>query len=94
MATFDLPINNDDFNICHGDPNGWYCNWTAAGVSFSGTAKSVVFIGPADYIGYDNITIGSAIPALPQVPITNWALLLGILLIGIFIVLRFRKVFA
>lgn len=47
-------------NNCQGDPNGTYCNWTNAGVSFAGVAKSIVFSGAADKTGFDNITFGSA----------------------------------
>lgn len=39
-----------------------FCNWTAAGASFSGTARSVSFGGTANQTGFDNITLGRAIP--------------------------------
>jgi len=32
-------------------------------VPFVGTATSVVFSGEANYVGFDNITIGSSLPA-------------------------------
>ncbi|HVO57504.1 MAG TPA: PEP-CTERM sorting domain-containing protein [Dongiaceae bacterium] len=41
---------------------GPYCVWTPVGVSFGGTAESVVFSGSANYIGFDNITLGSSTP--------------------------------
>jgi hypothetical protein len=39
-----------------------YCVWQPDGVAFSGTAESVVFAGAANFIGWDNITLGSASP--------------------------------
>lgn len=63
---------------CSGDPNGSFCNWTAAGVSFSGVAKSLGFnVGPA---AYDNITFGSANP-IPE-PQTYALMALGLAAIG------------
>ena len=29
---------------CQGDPNGTFCNWTAAGIAFSGIAKSIIHL--------------------------------------------------
>lgn len=58
---------NAQFNQgCSGDPNGAFCNWTAAGVAFSGVARSINFGGTADQTGYDNITFGSATPGVPE----------------------------
>jgi hypothetical protein len=63
---------------CTGDPNGTFCNWTAAGVAFDGTAMSIDFGGTANQTGYDNITFGSDIPGNPGVPEpTSWALMLA-----------------
>jgi len=53
---------------CTGDPTGDFCNWTAVGVSFVGLAKSVNFGGAADFVGFDNITFGSATPGGPGTP--------------------------
>ena len=47
---------------CNGDPTGTYCNWTPAGASFEGLAKSVDFGGTVVHTGYDNVTFGSATP--------------------------------
>jgi hypothetical protein len=41
---------------------GQYCPWFPTGVAFSGTAESVIFTGTANYIGFDNITLGASIP--------------------------------
>ena len=40
-----------------------YDTWALIGTTFEGTAKSVVFGGTANYIGFDNVTFGSNIPA-------------------------------
>ena len=42
---------------------GIYDTWSLAGTSFAGTAYSAVFAGTANYIGFDNVTFGSSIPA-------------------------------
>jgi hypothetical protein len=63
---------------CSGDPNGSFCNWTAAGVLFDGTAMSIDFGGTANQTAYDNITFGSDKPGTPGVPEpANWALMLA-----------------
>jgi hypothetical protein len=61
LATLSLMAQNTA-NNCVGDPIGDFCNWTAIGTSFSGTAKSVDFGGTVNFVGYDNVTIGSATP--------------------------------
>jgi len=43
-----------------------YCNWTVAGASFSGTAHSVTFSGPANELGLADITLGSSTTAVPE----------------------------
>ena len=52
---------------CTGDPIGEFCNWTAAGLDFSGVAKSIDFGGTVNQIGYDNITFGSSDPTVRPV---------------------------
>lgn len=52
-----------------GDPNGSYSIWESIGVLFSGTAYSVDFGGTANYIVYDDVTLGSNTPGLPPVPV-------------------------
>jgi hypothetical protein len=44
------------------DPNGAYSPFVPIGVSFNGVAKSVDFGGTADYIAFDNITLGASVP--------------------------------
>jgi len=43
-----------------------YCNWTDVGLSFSGTAKSVTFSGPANALGLSDITLGQSTSAIPE----------------------------
>jgi hypothetical protein len=46
-----------------GDPNGAYGNWASVGVTFNGVAKSIDFGGTANYIVFDNVTLGpDAVP--------------------------------
>lgn len=59
---------------CGGDPTGQFCNWTSAGISFAGVARSIDFGGTANQTGYDNITFGSAFAGGVPEPAT-WALL-------------------
>ena len=73
---------------CTGDPNGLFCNWTAIGVAFAGTAKSIDFGGTVDQTGYDDITFGSVDPG--EVPEPASLALLGLGLAG-FSFLRRRK---
>ena len=40
-----------------GDPYGEYDNWVKKSLSFDGRAKSIVFKGVANQIGFDNITL-------------------------------------
>ena len=69
---------------CTGDPSGSFCNWTAIGVAFTGTAYSIDFGGTANQTGYDNITFGSDRPGEPGVPEpATWAMMiLGFGLVG------------
>ncbi len=49
-------------NSCVGDPDGGFCNWSAGGVNFVGTAYSIDFAAVANQAGFDNITFGAAVP--------------------------------
>jgi hypothetical protein len=61
LATIALSPNNGS---CTGFPT--YCNWSSAGLNFSGSAKSVTFTGTADGIGLSDITLGSSSTAVPE----------------------------
>jgi hypothetical protein len=75
LGTIDLVAQHT--RGCAGDPNGTFCNWTAIGVAFAGTAMSIDFGGTANQTGYDNITFGSDRPggAVPEP--TTWAMMIG-----------------
>jgi hypothetical protein len=60
LATITLANNNSG---CTGP---LYCNWSDAGLSFSGTAQSVTFSGPGDELGLADITVGSSASAVPE----------------------------
>lgn len=79
LATLNLASQFNDG--CVGDPSGAYCNWTAVGAAFSGTAKSIDFGGTVNRTGYDNITFGSATPIVGTVPEPT-SLLLAALALG------------
>ena len=73
---------NAQFNQnCSGDPSGAFCNWSAGGVAFAGTAYSIDFGGTANQTGYDNITFGSANPGVPE-PATWAMMIMGFGLVG------------
>jgi hypothetical protein len=59
LTTIDLTAQSNA-NSCVGDPNGSYCNWTAVGETFAGTAFSIDFGGGVNSVAYDDITFGSA----------------------------------
>ena len=62
---------------CSGDPSGAYCEWTAIGVAFAGTALSVSFGGSANFIVFDDITLGTDVPGNTAVPEpATWAMML------------------
>ncbi|GAC13020.1 PEP-CTERM sorting domain-containing protein [Aliiglaciecola lipolytica] len=59
LATLDLSAQFSD--NCVGDPNGQFCNWTAVGATFAGTALSIDFGGTVNQTAYDDVTFGSAV---------------------------------
>jgi hypothetical protein len=74
-----LSLSAQHTQNCVGDPNGTFCNWTAAGVAFNGTARSINFGGTAGSTGFDDITFGSATAGGGQgVPLPGTVALLGL----------------
>lgn len=74
LATLPLPANNSGVPCAVGPPPAFFCSWSPTGVTFAGTAMSIDFGGTANQIGFDNITINSAVPggvepAAPRIPI-------------------------
>jgi hypothetical protein len=63
LATIAITPNDGS---CSGFPT--YCNWSSAGLAFSGTAQSVTFSGTADGIGFADITLGQPTSAVPEPP--------------------------
>jgi hypothetical protein len=64
LASLSLPSTPDPYNV-----------WVPIGVSFSGAAQSVIFSGSANYIGFDNITLGASMPGGVPEP-GAWAMML------------------
>jgi len=64
-----------------------YCMWSDAGVTFSGTAHSVTFTGPANEFGLSNLTLGSSQTAVPE---PSTILLLNTGAVGVFACWRRR----
>jgi hypothetical protein len=65
-----------------------YCTWSVAGASFSGTAHSVTFSGPANELGLADITIGSSATAIPE-PSSIYLLGSGLMAISVSKLRRF-----
>lgn len=86
LATLSLAPN---ISGCVGDPSGSFCSWTAMGVAFAGTARSVDFGGAADLIGFDDITLGASVPG-GTVPEPGTLGLLGLAGLG-FAAMRRKK---
>ncbi|MEP6505154.1 MAG: PEP-CTERM sorting domain-containing protein [Betaproteobacteria bacterium] len=59
LATLDLAVTGDGSGTA-GCESTNFCPYTAAGVTFAGTAMSVNFSGTANQIGFADITLGSA----------------------------------
>ena len=90
LASLDLPVTPSG-----GAPEctyGAYCPWFPIGVSFTGVAKSVVFSGTANEIGFDNITLGASVPnPAGAVPEPATLLVAGPALLGLALYRRRRS---
>jgi hypothetical protein len=71
-----LNLSAQASNNCGGDPTGGFCNFSSAGVTFAGTARSIDFSGGAGSTGFDDITFGSATPGVAVPEPATWAMLL------------------
>jgi len=60
LATITLSPNDASCGVVS------YCNWTDVSLTFSGTAKSVTFAGPANGMGLSDITLGQGGTAIPE----------------------------
>ena len=90
LATLNLGVNANPGSCPPG--SGGFCPFSAAGVAFAGTARSISFAGVANQIVFDDITFGSINPGGGEVPEpASWAMLIaGFGLVGA--VQRRRKV--
>ena len=77
LATLDLGLTP---STCGSEYSALYCPFVAAGVNFDGVARSISFAGTANYIVFDDVTFGSAVPGIPE-PSTY--ALFGIGLVGL-----------
>jgi len=67
LANISLALTPDGHDYgppCSGNYD--YCPWIPIGVTFDGTAESVNFSGVANYIGFDDVTLGSPNPGTPE----------------------------
>lgn len=77
LASLALPLTTTGPGPCY---SAGFCPFVAAGVSFDGTARSVVFSGVQDQISFDDVTFGNATPGMPTTTAPEpgtWALVAG-----------------
>ncbi len=83
LASLSLPSTPDPYTV-----------WVPIGVTFAGTAESAIFSGSADYIGFDDITLGSSTPGATPLPAALPLFATGLGALGLFGWRRKRKAFA
>jgi hypothetical protein len=68
LATLNLPTTPSNPNgICDGY-SALFCPFYPVGVTFSGTAESIVFSGVENQIVFDDVTFGSSTPGMSATP--------------------------
>ncbi len=72
LASLDLPAIASNPSTRVND------TWAPVGVSFAGVAGSVNFSGVANFIAFDNITLGSATPTGSSVPAPSSLVVVGV----------------
>ena len=76
LASLTIPTTPSNGDPSCGDAG--FCPFVPLGVSFTGIAHSVDFGGTENQIGFDNITLGSAVPVTSAAPEPSmWALLMA-----------------
>jgi hypothetical protein len=89
MALADIPLDKTtDGSTSLACLNQQYCPYAAFGVTFGGVAKSVIFTGSANNVAFAEVTIGSATPGGSSVPAPATLALVGLGLLGAYVVGR------
>jgi len=89
LGTLLLPVTPSTPGTPGCPSTGQYCPFMPASLAFAGTARSVVFGGAANQIGYDNVTFGSTNAVTTPEPASVALLATG--LVGVFGVARRRR---
>jgi hypothetical protein len=87
LASISLPTTADAGNSGCGGYD--YCPYAPVGVTFSGTAQSVIFSGTQNYIIFDDITLGSSTAGGAPEPATLG--LFGLGLAGLCVISRKQR---
>ena len=95
LASLGLPITGSGTN----NPScqfASFCFWSPVGVTFAGTAQSILFAGVENRIAFDDVTFGSATPGVQPptnstVPEPSTYALMTAGLLGVFAVRRRRR---